>query len=679
MRHIRIFLLLLTLLIIPQTVSAETPPAVWQPLCVPFKHCGGGAGNENCAPLSKNNPQADLIHTSSHWGHRAQLDFRGLSIPAGQKVILMECIKPDEPARDDNNDGEADWYCTTGFSENDKQFYCAGGSDSASCDVKSYLNQLDRVTYGINGDTVKNRDGASFVLNDTHGFFYKSNSDLNDVNDPFRQADASTELKTDATGKLNVTFGEVQGYTMYAARRKYVVYYVPEVLPTPASRDASGTGGQQQDQLTWRDVTEFQQDECDFGPGWDPYGRVFDSVSLEPIPGVSVSLLQKNPQGAFDAGYAKQRNNLIMNPFMTGSAGDFSFFVEDGDYRLTPVLASYVHPLTKDWTQKGNAAQIYSDFYLNDSPAILQRGAIQHRDIPFIPTDGIGKTYDLVVLSSESKTAANGDLIFQGRVSHPFAEVIVDTCRLNNGVEVCGDRKIFGKLNGGADKEGRFNVTLKQSELQPGEYYKRSFRKINLQTMTSSETESLKGGFALNSIPSYLEGYAYDQDGKLIRGGYVGLYLISMPVPQYVAPIDNNGFYRITSENIPKEPYIIKYLTADGEEYKPTAELRIADYLNQNKEFLTAEQIALYTPVTATTNPRRTVTPEFVPEQQVSPIMTEDQTKDKQATQQAETTEEGERNPMILVAAILLLLVGGAGALLAVYVYKKKAAETEGM
>lgn len=466
---------------------------------------------------------------------------------------------------------------------------------------------------------------------------------------------------------------------MYAARRKYVVYYVPEVLPTPASRDASGTGGQQQDQLTWRDVTEFQQDECDFGPGWDPYGRVFDSVSLEPIPGVSVSLLQKNPQGAFDAGYAKQRNNLIMNPFMTGSAGDFSFFVEDGDYRLTPVLASYVHPLTKDWTQKGNAAQIYSDFYLNDSPAILQRGAIQHRDIPFIPTDGIGKTYDLVVLSSESKTAANGDLIFQGRVSHPFAEVIVDTCRLNNGVEVCGDRKIFGKLNGGADKEGRFNVTLKQSELQPGEYYKRSFRKINLQTMTSSETESLKGGFALNSIPSYLEGYAYDQDGKLIRGGYVGLYLISMPVPQYVAPIDNNGFYRITSENIPKEPYIIKYLTADGEEYKPTAELRIADYLNQNKEFLTAEQIALYTPVTATTNPRRTVTPEFVPEQQVSPIMTEDQTKDKQATQQAETTEEGERNPMILVAAILLLLVGGAGALLAVYVYKKKAAETEGM
>jgi len=675
MRHIRNLLLLLTLFIIPQTVFAETAPAVWKPLCVPFTHCSDGGDNTRCNPKSKNNPQADLIHQSSWWGHRSQLDFTDLSIPANQKVILMECIKPDEPAQDVNKDGEADWYCTTGFSENDKQFYCAGGSDSASCDVKSYINQLERVTYGINGDTVKNRDGASFVLNDTHGFFFKSNTDLNDVNDPFKQANASTELKTDAAGKLNVTYGEVQGYTMYATRRKFVVYYVPEVLPTPANRDPSGTGGQQQDQLTWRDVTEFQQDECDFGPGYDPYGRVFDTVSLEPVPGVSVSLLEKNPQGTFDAGYAKQRNALIMNPFISGSAGDFSFYVEDGDYRLTPVLANYVHPLTKDWTQKGNAAQVYSDFYLNDSPAILQRGAIQHRDIPFIPVDGIGKTYDLVVLSSESKTAANGDLVFQGRVSHPFSEVIIDVCRLNNGVEVCGDRKIYGKTNGGADKDGRYKVTLKQSELKPGEYFKRSFRKINLQTMTSDENQQLKGGFALNSIPSYLEGYAYDSNGKLIRGGYVGLYLISMPVPQYVAPIDSNGYYKITSENIPKEPYIIKYLTANGEEYTPTAELKIADYLNQNKEFLTAEEIALYTPVTATTNPRRNVTPEFVPEQQVSPIMTPDKMADKQDTQQAETTEEGERNPMLLVGAILLLLVGGAGALLAVYVYKKKAAE----
>lgn len=675
MRHIRNLILLLTLFIIPQSVSADAAPAVWMPLCVPAVHCSGNGNNESCAPLSKNNSQADSIHQSSWWGHRSQLDFRGLTIPPNQKVILMECIKPDEPAQDVNQDGEADWYCTTGFSENDKQFYCAGGSDSASCDVKTYINQLPRVYYGINGDTVKNRDGASFVLDPTHGFFYKSNTDLNDVNDPFVQANAATELKTDAAGKLNVSFGEVQGYTVYAARRKFVLYYAPAVLPTPTGRAESGTGGQQQDQLTWRDITEYQQDNCGFGPGYDPYGRVFDSVSLEPIPGVSVSLLQKNQQGAFDAGYAKQRNNLIMNPFATGSSGDFAFYVEDGDYRLSPVLANYVHPLTKDWTQKGNAAQIYSDFYLNDSPAILQRGAIQHRDIPFIPADNVGKTYDLVVLASESKTASNGDLIFEGRVSHPFAEVLIDICRLNNGVEVCGDRKVYGKTNGGADKEGRFKVTLKQSELQPGEYYKRSFRKINLQTMTSDETQPLKGGFALNSIPSYIEGYAYDETGKLITGGYVGLYLISMPVPQYVAPIDNKGYYKITSEHIPKEPYIIKYLTLNGEEYTPTAELKIADYLNQNQEFLTAEQIALYTPVTEKNNPRRSITPEFVPEQQVSPIMTENKDSDTQASQPAKTTEEGERNPMLLIGAILLLLVGGAGALLAVYVYKKKAAE----
>ncbi len=677
MRTIRILLIALALLLLPQIASAqEAPPAVWKPLCVPFKHCSEGKDNVSCNPLKSKNPQADTIHWSGHWGHRAQLDLTGLEIPPNQKVVLMECIKPHQKPLDDNKDGESDWYCTTGFSETDKQFYCGGGSDSASCDVKTFLNQHPLIRYGIAGDSSVSQNGTVIdKLAPDYGFFYKTNADLNDVTDPFWTADAKTELMTDAKGDLNVSYAEVQGYTTWLAVRKYVLYYVPEVIPTPANRNPVGTGGQQQDQLTWRDITEFEEDECEFGKGWDPYGRVFDAVSLEPVPGVSVSLLQKNPQGTFDAGYAKSRNNLIMNPFMTGSAGDFSFFVEDGDYRLTPVMSGYVHPLTKDWTQKGNAAQIYSDFYLNDSPAILQRGAIQHRDIPFIPSDNVGKTYDLVVLNTESRTAANGDLIFRGRVSHPFTEVIVDTCRNNNGVEVCSDRKVYGRGTGGADNEGRFSVTLKQSELNPGEYYKRSFRKIDLRTMQSSESESLKGGFTLNSIPSYIEGFAYDENGKLLREGYAGLYLVSMPVPQYVTPIDSNGYFKITSENIPNEPYLIKYLTKQGDEYVPVAELKISDFLNQNRDFLTAENIALYTPVTTASNPRRDVTPEFLPEQQVSPVEKAPETNQEAASPTEPTTQDTSRNPMYLVGAVLLLLIGGAGALLAVYVYKKRATE----
>ncbi len=657
-------LLILTALFFPlQQVNAATGPDIWIPRCVPFTHCSDGGVNTRCQPINN-----DTIHTSSHWGHRAQLDFTGITIPPNQKVVLLECVRP-WPPLDENGNGEDDWYCTTGFSESDKQFNCPNGSTSPSCDVKTFLNKNPKISYGLAGDSIILPDGTSSVAGDTYGIFHKTNANLNDVTDPFRRAGASTQITTDANGKLSISYAEVQTYAINAFR-KYVLYYVPTQVPTQGVAGQAGVGGQQQGTLVWPNVTGVSPESCEFTIGWDPYGRVFDSISLEPIPNVMVSLNQKNPGGLFDASYAKSRNALITNPFVSGASGDFSFFVEDGDYSLTPNVAGYTHPLTAGWTTKGNAASIYSDFYLSDSPIIQQRGKVQHRDIPLIPSNNQGKYYDLVVVSSNRKVGSNGELLFTGSVSHPFAEVIIEVCNALGGTEICGKQQVFGRGRGGADKEGSYSVKLDQSLLQPGDYYKRSFRKIDLAS-NQSIGEAVAGA-TYSSIPSYIEGYAYDANGNLITEGFAGVYLLSMQVPSATSPIDATGRFMIASELIPKEAYTIKYLRQEGGVFVPISELTIEDYLKQNNEFITAEKIALYKPVTSATNPRRNITPSFVPQQKISALPISPQITQMAPDGQSPEDIKRTNNPLYLIGAISLLLLGGAGGLIALHMYRKR-------
>jgi hypothetical protein len=647
-----------------QRVNAAAGPDVWVPRCVPFVHCSDSGVNTNCQPINN-----DVVHTSSHWGHRAQLDFTGITLPPNNKVVLIECIRP-YPPLDEDSDNEDDWYCTTGFSETDKQFYCPNGSTSASCDVKTQLNQNPKITYGLAGDSIILPDGTPSIAGDSYGIYHKTNANLNDVTDPFRRADASTQITTDINGKPSISYAEMQTYTRLAFR-KYLLYYVPQQPAAQPADAQAGLGGQQQGTLQWPTSYSIAPETCDFVEGWDPYGRVFDAISLEPIPNVMVSLNQKTPEGPFDANYAKSRNPLIINPFISGASGDFAFFVEDGDYSLAPSIAGYTHPLLTGWTTKGNAASIYSDFYLSDSPAIQQRGKAQHRDIPVMPADNQGKYYDLVSVSATRKVDKNGALVFAGTVSHPFAEVLVEVCNATTGTEVCGEPTVFGKGKGGADNEGVYSVSLDQSKLQPGDYYKRSFRKVDLQS-NQSVGEAV-GGAAYSSIPSYIEGYAYDSNNNLITQGFAGIYLQAAQVPHAVAPIDSTGRFMITSEQIPKEPYVIKYLRQEGDAFIPISELTIEDFLKQNNDFFTAEGIELYKSVTAATNPRRDITPSFVPQQQSAAQVHNrlEPTPTVAIKQDAQPAAEKSNSALYLVGAILFILIGGGGALVAYRIYRK--------
>ncbi|MBP9690471.1 hypothetical protein KBD81_00155 [Candidatus Woesebacteria bacterium] len=665
--------------IIPTGVAAQSIEK-WTPVCLDkVTHCGDHGANERCEPLVET-PD----HRSSHWGHRAQIDVRGLNIPANQDVIFVECIKP-WPDIDLNNDTQTDWFCTSGFEQTDYELFCGANPNvnKADCNMALKWNRTPEVNYGLEQYEVTLGDGTRGTLDDTYAYYYRTSANLQDT-DTFQKLNESSRLSVDTTGTLNASYIEAQSYSVLG-HRKYLLFYTGKraVTPTVSAQDAS-IGGQQQATLGFDEIREVVSDSCTFtSVGWDPYGRVFDSISLEPIPFASVQLLQQNPQGQFDAGYANTRNRLIINPFPTGASGLFVFYVEDGDYHLKPSISGYTMPFSGDWAPDAIANSIYSNFYYTDSVAIEQQGAIEHRDIPLIPADNIGKSYNLAEITKEIGTDSNGNMVIEGTVSHPFAEMFVEQCKLNNGVEVCSPFQTYTRNTGGPDKDGAYRVVLDQSRLNPGDYFKPTFRKINLQQLGQNGQQQVQSATTVQSsssidpIPSYIEGFAYDAAGNLLTGGYAVIYPQSYRIPIEIAAISSTGYYKITSERLPKEPFTIQYI-APGRDYKLLADLRTSDFIEQNKEFIIAETVSLYTPVTEKTNPRRTVTPAFLPVAHVSPVAQNSKTSEN--SQPAVTPDpsqaQTERNPMLLAGAVLLLLLGGAGALLAVYIYKKRSAQS---
>lgn len=652
--------------------------------CLDFVHCSDGGPNDRnkrCEPID------EKVHTSVHWGHRAQVDLSDLEdLPPNGEILVTECINSGE---DLDGDGKADSVCTTGDSTQDKILFC--GSATASnpkCDHYSLLKNHPKIQYGL--------DKAS-----THGVYHL-------VNGVYKRA-IGVPIKIGADGRSTVQAVEWEGHSPENIERKYLAWYYDTTVSTPIPTQITpttiaggGLGGQQQARLNFEQRTPSptspppQVNDCK-GKAWDPYGIVFDMKSLEPIPDVDVLLKMRNPQNVFDSEYAKSENLLIFNPFDSDSTGEYLFFVKDGDYVLEPLTQSVPHPYThpilaQQSSLAPNTLSIYSDIYFKDSPPILQRGAIQHRDIPLMPLDGVGKEYPLEIVSENVELGVDGKMIYSGRVSHPYAEIVIETCRKVNNIESCSNPQIYGKNNGGANKFGNFTFTLDQTQLQSGEYYRRSFRKVDLNALTTAKIQPVNlilhvvsslfqpkvvnaqepsNSARIEPVVSYIEGYAYDAEGNLLPNAQVLIKVSLSEMPLYQTVANANGYYKITSEFLPKTEYAIEYLVGND-----SARITTSQLLEQNKAFIEAEKINPYLNTTQAADPRRTVTPSYIPQQKISSVPNEFATAPSIPVQETQT-QATINNNLFLIGSILLLLIAAAGILIGVYLYRKRMQETQ--
>jgi len=600
------------------------------------------------------------------WPHRSRI-FNTTPLAANADIFVTECIAESEGL-----------ICTTGSSQLDKQLFCGdANATNPICDHYAIL---------------KNKPHAYRMIPDWHESDYSiyysdyyNYSSEQEVKQAPATMNRTTEfnqrraVKTDANGRLPLI--EWQAHTSPETSRRYIAFQIAPLTPTPSPTSpqspvtptsGAGIGGQQQGTLQFASPTPYTAPPqgCDI-LSFDPYGRVFDAVSLEPIPQAQVSLLQMDPNTKeFSLAYAQSRNVISVNPQSSFLNGEFSFLVEDGDYTLQSAIDGYSFLPKAEVSLGTNAPKMYDHMYYADSPAIQQRGKIQHRDIPLQPVDGVGKLYDIKIISqTQEPIVKNGIqmLKISGSVSHPFAKAEVHICGVqpNSTTETCNLYKSYTSSEGGPNKYGIFSFNLDQSDLASGQRFRIDFIKV-VRAQESGDTASL----IVEPIVAYIEGYAYDTDGNILPNARVDIDIPFAKRSVYTTTADDHGYYRITSENLPTSSYTISYTLPEGN----ASTITTSQFLAQNKEFIEAEGIDPTKYVTENTNPRKNITPDFTPQQKISPLSAPSQ-KPPLSPSAHPTQEQPPTNLLYLIGAIALLLMGGAGALIALHIYRKKSEE----
>ncbi len=333
---------------------------------------------------------------------------------------------------------------------------------------------------------------------------------------------------------------------------------------------------------------------------YDPYGRVFDSQTLEPIAGAKVTVLKKNTDGSFVPVKSTDVIGGITNPVVTKMDGSFSFRVPDGTYKIAVESKGYSFPARKNsLNKKYNDA--YSNIYFGEE--IVQKGKIVHHDVPLSPDDPkksqlqSANTKPQIISVNHSLNKTDKTIIVEGVASHPRAMVEI------YGKKPSGGTFIRTRMlkNAQADKQGIFKIVVKESSLGTGEVvgdiivkkdsriYTLETKKKNswltsLSSMMSSLVQKVLGSekelqsvVSLEPIPDSLYGYAYNEKGVAVPNTKVEVYLPFSKSPIVYIKTDEYGYFNIASKYLPDIPYHLEYKTTSGKKISKSVSQFILD------------------------------------------------------------------------------------------------------
>lgn len=469
---------------------------------------------------------------------------------------------------------------------------------------------------------------------------------------------APNPVTTNNAGEIGTL--EWQSVSTTTTGHKFLAYnrYIP--------RDTGGqAGGQQQGTFNF----EVAAKNC-VTINWDPYGVVFDSQSLEPVPGTEVTLYKVDADGRTTIVSNILGGNII-NPQRTTEDGGFSFVVPDDTYRVGVVTPGYQFPNIAA-KLNANYTKVYSDIYRGED--IVQSGRIVHKDIPTDSDMVGGRTYRLKWSLFQETEKATGKIVIDGTVSHPLTKVTVISQKLDP-TDPQGIRKIrtgeVAKVQ--ADKKGIFSITIDPTKLTPTETLDVEFTKVDLAHGIVSRIFNFFQVFAqetstvsLEVIPNYIEGVAYDVKNNPLPNATVGVYLTFSENPYYQVKSDSKGFFKINSANLPSMPYRLRYDSAVGNR----TTIAPAQFLAQNVKYLTENKVEV-NKYHDTTGKIITTASTGVSEKNSSVPFSQNKIGGNTGANQNPSATPTAQNPLLLLAVVILLLIGAAGLLFGVYWYRK--------
>jgi len=334
--------------------------------------------------------------------------------------------------------------------------------------------------------------------------------------------------------------------------------------------------------------------------GCDPYGRVFDAVSLEPIPNAKVTLTKQRTDGNFSFMSPKETVNAIINPWTTKEDGKFVFLVPPGTYQLSVDLPNYIFPFASSQLNSNYGSAYYELYYgSGHTDKNIIEVNIEHRDIPVIPvnTPFRGPVKLLGYMSELDKEKQIYKI--SGRASHPLTIVEIQGKDVESGKVTRTLTQVI------ADKWGFFDAVVNTSSLKQNETVGMAkLTKVDLTQTSSIRTSNFifdrlfswiqksyaeipSSTYSINSILNYIEGYAYDIKGKLIPNAKVGIYISGSKIPYYETFTDDKGYYVIASQYLPQMNYVIRYISSDA----VANEITQSTFLKKNFKTIVSKKI----------------------------------------------------------------------------------------
>lgn len=503
------------------------------------------------------------------------------------------------------------------------------------------------------------------------------------------KTDAPNPLISDATGGINGIYWRANSKHL---PRKFLAmnYYVP------AGDGAAGTAGALQ-QATFTFEQASMAKDC-AAISWDPYGRVFDGQTLEPISNASVTLMFKKNNAFVKMAPSDVLGGNLINPQVTLADGGFSFVVPDGDYKL--VIGAPNHLTTSISEVHANYAKAYSELYpyvpADIDGVIQERGAIQHRDVP-VKTVGTSTAPKMMDYFYEADIAS-GNSIIEGTVSHPLTKLVAHSVKVSTAdpTQKTPYREI-GMTT--ADNLGKFFLEIKQSSLEKTDEYIEIFDnvemvKVDIRTLAQKDNtllqkiahffknlvpEVMAAGVSIHfePIPQYLEGYAF-VNGVAIPNATVEVYKLMSNKAYSTTKADVKGYFKITSEFLPRDPYELRYVTATGTIVKTTT----SQFIATNQKTIVANKIDVYG---YRDQKNKTIADLVKPTKAITSTNGGRNTNTNGANNQTTGQNNSAQSPIvsaigqnigILIAIVVLVIIG---VVVAIVMMKKKTPPVDGM
>lgn len=575
-----------------------------------------------------------------HW-HRVKLTSSPANKPpvtAAGQVYLIECINV-------LYNGQIQQFCTTGDEARDMEAGLVTDNDSNL----RFLAQ--RIEYSVT------KEGG-------YGIYGPDGRTLLNKN--------SVEVTSNG---LSIPSLEWQSFTDNAYHRRFGV--LTRVPPTQVPPQITDTGLKQA-VLSFANTCGSEQ--------YDPLGYAYDINTGNPVPGVNIEIDYKKTQSDLFRRLGESDQGLGVDkilppgslPVRTNDSGYYQFFGQSGYYKMI-ASSEFAHLQA---VESANIPSKIKRLYYEAKNYYLDQEFYEGREVKKlnIPLNVSPSQINPFVFSvtSVSQIPKGKNLEVKVTTNGP-ANILISQCETESGVKNCEPNTQFlTALTRGPNPENNFTSTvlLPNSSLKLG--YSYDFEVTSYDINQDPQPRSLldkfirlvknifsptvfasgaKVSFQIEPIPSYLEGYLYSATGEVLRNTVVEVHIQSLNSPYYSFTTDENGFFRVTSEHLPQMTYNLKYKNPTTSEY---AVLTTSDLLSQNKEFLTSENVDVYSNVTEVSNTRANVTPMFTPRvsKATSPIKADSKNNEVVAVSPVSQSNPASSNyTVVAVIALFLLLL----------------------